>query len=147
MASRLPRRRAATAALIALGALAALGGCAAGAYRVPEAQGLAASALAVLEEEPKPTIVSVSAVNGTSRPWGLFERYELAPRPTRLTVRLVEGGTTRVSDPLELQFTPEAGATYVLRGTTQTAVGGGGRWQAWVVHKASGKTVSTVVQK
>lgn len=134
------------ARLSTLLAAAALAGCASGTYRTPEAQHLATSAVAVLEQS-KPAVVTVSAVNGKSRPWGLFERYELLPGLNRVTVRLVEGGTTRTSDPLELEFTAESAATYVLRGSSLAVGPSGGRWNAWVTHKQSGKTVSSPAAK
>ena len=126
-------------------ACAALAGCASGTYRAPEARNLGAASLAILEMD-KRNVVTVVAVNGQSRGWGLFDRYELAPGATRITVGLIEGGATRTSEPLQLEFTAQSGSTYRLEGLTVPGAGGGGRWGAWIVD-ASGKRVSTVVQK
>lgn len=139
-----PGRR--TLLLSSLIAFATLGSCASGVYRAPEAAGLPKSSVAVVEID-RPTVVSVTAINGTSRGWGLFDFYELAPGQARITVSLVEGGTTRSSNPMYLDFRAEAGTTYVLRGSSQSTGPTTGRWNAWIVEKSSGKTVSSPAAK
>jgi hypothetical protein len=134
-----PNLRAHVLAAVALAAIAV--GCASAVYRTPGAEGKSAADIAILEE-PSPPVVTVGAIDGKSRPWGIFERYELAPGQHMVSVRLVKGGATVNSDPFNIEFTAESGKSYVLMGSAESTGPNGGKWRAWIVSKDTGKTVS-----
>lgn len=127
----------------ALAAAAISLGCASGVYRIPAAEGKAGEELAVLElGDLSMRDVTVGAIDGKSRPWGLIDRYEITPGRHVITVRLIKGGATVNSEPYDIEFTAERGKSYVLLGSAISTGPYGGKWRAWIVNKENRQTVS-----
>lgn len=118
-------------------------GYASNVYRVGADKSVAVSDLAVLDE-PKGTDVTISKVDGKRRPWGFYRQYELLPGRHVLGLQLIKFGSMANSDRLDIEFTAERGATYLLMAEVKEA-GMSGTWTAWIVDRQSGLTVSMPV--
>lgn len=137
----MPHRLPLALCLAASLALAACGSV----YRMPGAESVPASQIAVLHEMKGQTeSVGVTAIDGTSRGWGLFERFELVPGERTLTVQLFKGNTN--STPMKLRFRAEAGEHYELKYQIVPTGAMSGTWNARVVSRRDGKNVSEVVR-
>ena len=131
-------RKFAVSALLA-STLALLSGCAS-VYRTPGAEASKLADLAVLEYNGDIAGVGVSEVDGKYRGVGIFRRFELVPGDRSVTVYLAN--YTIKAMPITLKFSAQAGSTYDLLYEVRPTSTRAGNWNAWIIDKQSGKTVS-----